>query len=68
MNFYLFRLIAEAFTVEAEYQCANDLEALSAAEDLAADVEAVEIWDGKRLVALIRRAISADACISSVAA
>jgi hypothetical protein len=60
MNFYLFRLIAEAFTVEAEYRCGNDLDAVSAAEDLAADVEAVEIWDGKRLVALISRATSAD--------
>jgi hypothetical protein len=61
MSFYLFRLLAEAMTIEADYQCADDLTAMKAAQDLACDVDAVEIWDGKRFVALIRCAVSADA-------
>jgi hypothetical protein len=68
MSFYLFRLLAETFTVEAEYQCADDLAAMKAAQDLAADVDAVEIWDGKRLVAFIRCPLSANGRISPVAA
>lgn len=68
MSFYLFRLLAEAVTIEADFQCADDLAAMKAAEGLAADVEAVEIWDGSRLVAFIRRGVSADDRISAAAA
>ena len=68
MSFYLFRVVAHAFTIEAEYRCTDDLAAMQAAQDLVADVDAVEIWDGERFVATVIRAANADTRIPPVAA
>jgi hypothetical protein len=55
MTYYLFRLLTEDHAIEADFACPDDVAAVRAAKNLTADFESVEVWDGNRRLAHLRK-------------
>ena len=55
MTYYLFRMMTDAHTFEADCACHDDLDATKAAEGWAVDFLSVEVWDGNRRVAFVTK-------------